>query len=378
MKTRTKILSVAILSTAFCGTAGAVLYGYGPAENWTIAEIMKLQTSVGTNITTFGSSFSAQMQTKFENIISAVAVATKQEALSANIVSDGTREASEQLVNAVRAQRQSDQVAKAFLDYNPATGQGFDPCGTSAKNRTLDVAFADMAARARNRVGTTDVAPGRLVPSVGAAMQQRLAEHRDKFCTASEAQAGLCSTSQLPGGDTNAALLFEPASPSTLQGDARAAYIQHVLGQPDAAIPRSAGGTPAGQEYLLAKNRKDSLLSVPAYSLAMIDAANTRSDELQGKSPNEVLKLRVNQYFGGAEAEKWSGALARQSQRGLLVETAKMAGLEAWVNHEQYKQNQRIEANLAALLVASADRLSVPLEGQYQRVLHETSSRDVR
>ncbi|WP_240533944.1 hypothetical protein [Aeromonas veronii] len=140
--------------------AYAALYGFGPAETWTIQQIAAQTAEVSGNIAAFGTAFSTQMQTKFEQIISSVAVATKQEALSANIVSDGTRQAAEQLVNAVRAQRQSDQVATAYLNYNPATGQGYDPCGTNAKNKTMDIAFESAAVQAKTTVGMTDVAPG--------------------------------------------------------------------------------------------------------------------------------------------------------------------------------------------------------------------------
>lgn len=378
MNFRLKITSIVVGTTLFSSVSYGALYGFGPAEAWTMAQISMLTASVSANIGTFGSTFAAQMETKFETIISSVAIATKQEALSANVVADNNRSTSEQLVNAIRAQRQNDSVAKAYLDFNAATGQGFDPCGTNAKNKTMDLAFTTMTAKAKAAVGSYDSAPGRLVASTAQAMQDRLATHRNKFCTSAEANAGLCSVSSLPGGDTNAALLFEPADEQSLETEARQAYIQHVMGPPDQALDKTAGATPAGEAFMVQKNRKDSLMSVPAYSLAMIDAANTRSAEFGGKSPNEVLKLRVNQYFGGNEAEQWSGNLARQSQRGLLVEAVKMGGLEVWLHQKQYEQNQRLSANLAALVVASSDRLSGPLEYEYQKVLSNTAAQSVK
>ncbi|WP_240158384.1 hypothetical protein [Pantoea sp. Tr-811] len=360
------------------GVSYGALYGFGPAEAWTELQIGLLTTSATTNIAAFGTSFGAQMTYKFEQIISAVAIATKQEALSANVVADNNRQTSEQLVNAVNAQQQNSAMAKAYLDFNGATGQGFDPCGTVAKNKSMDIAFTTMAAKAKVAVGSLDASPGRLVPSTAQAMQQRLKEHRDKFCSAAEADAGLCTLSTLPGGDTNAALLFEPADENSLTTEARTAYIQHVMGPPDEALSKAAGATPAGEAYMAQKNRKDSLLSVPAYSLSMINAANTRSTEFGGKSPNEVLKLRVNQYFGGKEAAQWSGNMARQTQRGLLVEAAKMGGLEVWIHQQQYEQNQRLMANLATLVIASSERLEAPLESRYQKVLSENATRTMQ
>ncbi|MFP3329750.1 MULTISPECIES: hypothetical protein [Pseudomonas] len=378
MNFRLKLASIVVGSTMLSSVSYGALYGFGPAEAWTIAQIELLTGTVSANIGAFGTSFGSQMTYKFEQIISAVAIATKQEALSANVVADNNRQTSEQLVNAVRAQQQNSAVAQAYLDFNAATGQGFDPCGTVAKNKSMDIAFSTMAAKAKASVGELDASPGRLVSSTGQAMQQRLKQHRDKFCTEAEANAGLCSLSTLPGGDTNAALLFEPAEENSLTTEARTAYIQHVIGPPDQALTKDAGATPAGETYMMQKNRKDSMLSIPAYSLSMINAANTRSKAFGDKSPNEVLKLRVNQYFGGKEAEQWSGNLARQTQRGLLMEAAKMGGLEVWIHQQQYEQNQRLLANLATLVVASSDSLDATLEARYQKVLSENAARSVK
>ncbi|MEM8515182.1 hypothetical protein RCH14_004542 [Massilia sp. MP_M2] len=369
----------AILATCFVsGSAGAALYGFGPAESWTIAQITKLSTAISSQIGTFGTTFGANMAVKFEQAISAVAVATKQESLGASIVSDASRDSAAQLVNAVRAQRSSDQIASAMLDFNPATGQGHEPCLTTAKNRTLDAAFDALGRVAKANVAALDLAPGRMVSSVGAAMTQRLATHRDKFCTQGEASAGLCSLSSLPGGDTNASLLFEPTDPGSLQQQAQQAFTQHVLGAPDAMIAKEAGQTPAGQHYMLTKNSKDALLSIPAYSMSMIQAANTRSPDLANKSPNEVLKLRVNQYFGGKEAQDWSKTLTAQSERGLMVEAAKLGGLEVWLHHKQYQQNQRLEMNLAALVLAQSEEAKRNVSTRYDRMARDTASSAIR
>jgi hypothetical protein len=184
--------------------------------------------------------------------------------------------------------------------------------------------------------------------------------------------------SSLPGGDTNGALLFEPTDPNSLQQQAQQAYMQHVLGAPDELIAKEAGATPAGQQYMLAKNSKDALMSIPAYSLSMIEAANTRSSELGNKSPNEVLKLRVNQYFGGKEAQDWSKTLTAQSERGLMVEAAKLGGLEIWLHHKQYLQNQRLELNLAALAIAASDEAKANTEARYQQMMRDNATSAIK
>lgn len=364
-----QFLLVAGVSLVVSTAALATLPGGGPAELWTETEIAKETGSVASSITGFGTSFGAALQQKFEMLISAVAIATKQEALAANQVAEANRTSAMQFANAAKAQRLNDSAVKAWLDYSPRTGHGYNPCGTIAKNQSMDMAFDGLPGAAEARMGTLTVSPGRMVASTPAALQQRLATHRKLFCTPAESAAGLCSTSSIPGGDTNASLFFTGVAPGSLQAKARQSYMEHVLGAPDQAVAPSAGQSAAGAAYLVAKGRKDSLLSIPAYSLAMIDQANTQSPQYGNQSANDMLKLRVNAYFGGAEAQDWSRALATQGTRGLLVEQARMNGLEAWIHERQYEQNQRIEANLAALLLASSDRMKGSVDEMYRRAV---------
>ena len=360
------------------GVAYGALYGGGPAETWTIGMISALTGAVVAQLAAFQALFMAQSQLRFEQLISAVAVATKQEGVSANQVVDATRNAGQTLVNAVRAQRINDATIKAYLDYSPTTGQGYDACGTIVRNRTLDKAFDDVPGLARQTVAQLDAAPGATVDSRVGAMANRLNMHRTKFCTPAEASAGLCSVGSVPGGDTNAGLLFTGVDIESDEALARKAFIQTVIGAPDERISSDAGKSPAGQAYLFEKNRKDSLLSIPAYSLAMIDANNTRTEAYGGKSPNEMMKLRVNQYFGGKEAQQWSSSMAAQTTRGLIVEATKMAGLEVWMRHKQYEQGQRLEANLAALVLGSTDEMQADVDRKHQAVLKQTAAQAVK
>lgn len=343
--------------------AYAALYGGGPAETWTKTQLSQLVTSVNADITGFGASFGAQMQTTFETLLSAVAIATKQEALAGSTVSDSVQQAAEQFMNAQTAQNTSDQVTKAWINYSGATGQGFDPCGTLAKNKSLVKVFTSLRSNAFDAMMKADNAPGRLVNRVDA-LNQRVAQHREKFCTESESKAGICNKSDLPGGDSNGALLFAPVEQNSLEYQGRSAFIQNVIGDPDDAISQNAGKTAAGQTYGLTKARKDALLSIPAYSLNMIGSSNTRSPAFDNQSPSEMLQARANAYFGGKEAEQWAAALARQAPRGLLVEGSKMEGMQAWINYQSFQQNQRMISNLAALQISAIAPIQAQLDKQ--------------
>jgi len=371
---RAIVVTAIAASLLVSGVAYAALCGGGPAEAWTIGMITALTNAVVGQIGSFTVAFMAESQIRFEQVISALAVATKQEGISANQVVDASRNAGETLLNAVRAQRINDAAVKAYVDYSPQTGQGYDACGTLARNRSLDKAFGDAPARARNRVATLDAAPGALVESRVKSMADRLNMHRSKFCTQSEADAGLCSVGSVPGGDANAALLFAGASNTSDEALARKAFIQNVIGAPDQKITQDAGKSQAGQAYLAAKNKKDALMSIPAYSLAMIDANNTRTDEYNGTSPNEMMKARVNAYFGGKEAQQWAVGLAKEAPRGLILEANKMAGLEVWLRQQQYEQGQRLEANLAALVLTGTDEMQADVDRKHAAVLQQTAT----
>ncbi|QTP13345.1 hypothetical protein [Serratia symbiotica] len=356
------------LGLSLTSVGGAALYGFGPAEAWTQAQISALVSAANSDIGSFTTSFGTQLTTTFEQLISAVAVSTKQEALASNQVSDTTMQAAQQLLNATTTQNTNDQVVKAVLDFSGSTGQGYQPCIVLYKNKSLDHAWDGIPQSVKKRMARSPLSSGSMVSSVTDEMQSRLKSHRDKFCSDGEQKAGLCSTSSLPGGDTNAATLFEPAAKDSLVDQARTAYIDNVLGEPDEKINAKAGKSQSGQTYMLSKARKDAFLSIPSYSLNMIAEANTQSAQFDNKSPNEMLQLRVNQYFGGKEAQQWAATLTRQQPRGLLVELAKIEGTNAWINQKQYEQNQRIIANLAAQQLLMAEPLKTNLDLKAQRM----------
>ena len=108
-------------------------------------------------------------------------------------------------------------------------------------------------------------------------------------------------------------------------------------------------------------------MSVPAYSLAVIDESNTRRPEFNNLSANELMKKRVDQYFGGEEASAWSSSMAKQRMRGLLVEANRLASLENWMLHKDYQRTQRMEANLAALAIATVEMNRAHSEGNGER-----------
>lgn len=303
----------------------------------------------------FQEAFGLQIDQTQANIRSYVKIATAQDAASSKNVVDSIVRSGQALADAMQNQEIADDVADATADVHWLTGHGYDPCGTAYRVESMDMGFDMARERARRTVADADAAPGKLVDSSVKVMEERLRKHREKFCSASEAAAGQCTQSEVPGGDVNAALLFEPADENSLKAEARKAYIDHVLGEPDQKTEKEAGSSSAGEQYFLDKSRKDSLMSTAALSFAKIDADNTRTQELNGKSPNELMKDMVNQYFGGERGRDWAQRMTMQRMRGLLAEANRMAALENWMRYRNYERALRMEASLASLSLAATN-----------------------
>ena len=376
MNKKTKIIIAVAVSSGMIGLAVAGLVPSGPAEIWTIGAISALTTTSVGAITAFGTAFSTSMQMNFERIISAIAVATKQEAISANNVGEGMQKSAQVLVTAIKSQNQAEDIAQTAMNYAPDTGQGFQPCQTMQRNQSLSTAFNDMERKIGSEMENMDIdnKAGFIVESKAEALGNRLHKHYKLFCTEAESKQGLCSKSKLAGADINAAYLFEPSLKDSNEDKARQAYIEHILGEPDEPIEGNSNKNIASKVKFVEKIHKDALMSIPAYSLQAVRLANLRQKEYQEYSPNELLKARVNQYFGGQEANQWAGQLARQTERGLLVEALKMHGLETWLHQKQYEQNQRLEANLAALLVIDGKIKQKQLQQQYSKLSNQNTN----
>ncbi len=368
------VLSGAIVASTSGGFVVAGLVPSGPAEAWTIGMITTLVTDSVANIVAFGTTLSVDISNKFENLIKGVAIATKQESTAAQQVSNSINKSSQTLIEAIKMDKQAANVVNAKLNYSPVSGQGFEPAQTHYRNHTLSDAFVELNHKTADEVMNMDIdnRPGFVVKSKAEAMAKRLDQHRRLFCTKTEADQGLCSVSEkLAGADTNASYLFKPSAKDTNEDKARQAYIQHILGEPDEPVFGNLKDDAESKARFVNKIRKDALTSIPAYSLQSIRIANMQTDAYQNYSPNELLHTRVNQYFGGEEAKKWAGTLAGQTERGLLVEALKMHGLETWLHQRQYQQNQRLEANLAALLLINSQSKEQQLQKQYAQLTNQ-------
>lgn len=185
-----KIIAISAIITPI--SALAAIYGGGPAEGWTGEQITQQANTVSANIISWGEGFAGQMENHFEQVISAIAVATKQESIAANLIASNNLKTSQQLVNAVATQQKASEIAEIISKYSPQTGQGYKTCVVIQKNKTLDRAFSDTHLAAQAYVAKLDNALGVLVDSVSNSMSARYKNHLSNFCTDAEDAAGLC------------------------------------------------------------------------------------------------------------------------------------------------------------------------------------------
>jgi hypothetical protein len=308
-------------------------------------------------ISTSTDTLSKFIQDNTEEITKALGVATKQEQVVGESIADTLVRTAQTYMSTLQTVDQNQRIQDAALKYG-VTGQGYRACNVVAKNKELAQAPKEVQVTAATIVSNTGNQPGSLTHDATEERNIRVQEHRDKFCTVTEAQSGVCNLSDLPGGDTNASLLFQAVYPDSKEAEARVAVRRNMLGERDAALPVASARSPAGQEYLFALNHKASMLAFPAYSLAVIDAQNLKqfADEKGDlQSANDILEKTVSRYYGGQEALEWQKSMLAQEPRGLLVEAARIEGLEVWMDQQSYEQGLRMEGLLAALVLSTAE-----------------------
>lgn len=339
-------------------TSSTVTQGLADLDRAVLAKVMKQSASYTTTI---------KDNTSVLN--EAIKTSVTQEALSAQQVSNADKNARQMGVAAVQAQKLSDDFIDVRLNYGAATGQGHNVCQVYTENKQLDNATKSAVVVARNKVMNTDNAPGRLASSNIGSLKERQAIHDANFCSPEEVESGDCEkVSSVAGADSNANVLFTSSKPGTKVSAAKAAVRQNILGKPDLSIPSSVAGTISGQAYLANVNQKTALSAFPAYSLAYLESMSEVRDDLKdekgvAQSPNDVLFNTVTRYYGGADSKEWTKSMIAQQPRGLMVELAKMEGLGAWMDYQEYLANQRLEGNIAAMTLTAA----LPMEETLNR-----------
>lgn len=122
--------------------------------------------------------------------LSALAISVKQSAVAANQIADGEMNTRKQLAVAMGAVMTSERVREVVKNYDPTLGQPMLLKCEAQFDRRLQVEVVAQAAR-NTRVLVSNYAAAS-TPSRAAAERDVLNQHRELFCSVSEAKQGLC------------------------------------------------------------------------------------------------------------------------------------------------------------------------------------------
>lgn len=363
-------------------------------------------------------------------VTSAIFVLSNQKAMSTTQVNQALKNNTQVQANALQAVAQAERYRQAIRDYGP-TGVGHQICKVSIERSGVTETTKDTQAAIADMVSSEITARAGKYGNRGEAMAERLALHNKYYCTDGQAKAGMCKAQGDRGGKSlSAATLFQPSDYLSSEYNDKSALINNMVGLPDDPIPREQAATEAGQAYTDLKRRKDAIKSVAMVSLKAIqadwssvpktdthepptpsaaaaltagvktekeqlaktapstDVKNIASaetpqpppattEELKNQSLMEQVKHDVSRYLGGGkEYEDWSKTLVGQEEKGVLTEVVKVKALRLYMQVQQYKQLQRMEAMLAANVAATTENSGMAgrVEAQRQIAVRQTIS----
>lgn len=380
------MLIASIVSTGSISAHAAAVYNYQNANNQMKNKLnehnQKNKEKLRNKFREHTKGYTDNINTNTEKVIEAIRVATSQEAISSVQTAKADKNAKQVLVSALLADAQTEAALDAMLRFSPNMGQGYAACTVLAENSQVAQVMDTVQDQAAHKVDEIDSSPNAMAANFSDAYKNRARIHNDNFCTDVEGEQGTCTPAPeaIQGADSNAATLMVSAPAGSDVARAKQAVRQNILGSPVVAIPSSVAETANGQAYLYAVNHKTALSSFPAYSLAYLESMSEVREDVKDadgnpQSPNDMLFNTVSRYYGGKDAGEWQAAMISQQPRGLLVELAKMEGLGAWMDYQEYLSMQRMEGNLAAMTLVAALPMEQRLKKQRLRV-QNNSARD--
>ena len=365
-------LSVAVSAYAWCPPQYQEAWVY-PAFAWSASTI------TGT-ITALDLALSAQLWFQSERLISAVAILTKQKAVAANQISDGLRNTNQNIAVSLNALAQAERVKKARFEYGGDFGQGYSPCYVFQGRLGISRAESDLngmtAAALRTEV---QAAPGRFANPVNA-QKEMLEQHNALFCTKDQADSGLCSApGSLAGASLNVATLFKPTAGEEDLTKAKVAFINNMAGLPDGEVPQGGSGSEVAASYQQAKIQKDAVRSSALASLKQIQLETTSGQDGEhshGDLPlSKQYENEIKRYAGNTpEYQNWSRVMAAQNDRGAMVELLKIKALDLSLQERQYRQWERMEAQLASAVAAKLKSQSRKSDAAANAALRQTAT----
>lgn len=298
----------------------------------------------------------AQMTLAYQRMMSAIKVDTSQQNVDGQKVSSAISKSDEALAGVMTQSDVNRQITQAHADYGP-DGQSVNACESAGMIDEASSAMSVYKASAREYVTPDRVyaAPGS-TKTPAEAISASLENHRSKYCSSSEAAAGLCSSAgSQAGADVNIATLLSASA----SDDAKDALVNNLVGLPLPKPTPQESNTPRGSLMMVDSMRAEAIRSPAMVSLAAIRAMNGEGggEDAHDASFNSALDNLLNVYGGGNGYSAWYSALATKNERGLMQELNKLRALSIKLRTFRSESNTRIAATMAAILAAEADRM---------------------
>jgi hypothetical protein len=270
-------------------------------------------------------------------LVSAIRVHTRQQSMNAEREVTMEKSSQEALATTVTQQAMREKIVTAKEQYSYETGQGVSACDSVALFNDTTEAFKNAEDKARNDIKNTDNAPGKATSS-GTAMKNRL-KNKNVY---------------------DASVLFEGGDESKQN-----AVIEHLAGIPLDYPDQTVPGVDADMMIMRAR-RVEALRSVALSSLSFVKAMSQSSghgdistegaqnNSGSNKSYNEVLDEILDKYAGGEKYQDWSVKLVGQSERGLLLELARIRSISLQLRQQQLEQQKRLSVIISTMLAVEA------------------------
>lgn len=249
--------------------------------------------------------------------------------------------------------------AEAQLRFEPSPRNCFEAAGGTGSG--VASAGAAQALRSFN----TDFAKRTLfTPNTSAAVGKIYDDHVIKYCSQQDVELGRCPSPVDPymqNADVRADATLNTSSYTQDQVAAAQAFVNNVVNPiPTQNIPKNWESTSQGKTFVAGQYIEQARASVAANSLNAAVAERTPihglgSAVMLNKADVSRLELMESQVRGRFESPLWYKMIAGFGMENLLREVVKIRAMQAQMDLDNYKRNERIEAVLATQLAISVE-----------------------
>lgn len=250
--------------------------------------------------------------------------------------------------------------ADAQTRYEPSPRQCFEAAGGAG----VGVAQAG-AAQALRTMNSSFASRTLFTPNTSAAVGKIYDDHISKYCSQQDVDLGRCSRPVDPSmqnADVRADSTLNTSSYTSDQIAAAQAFVNNVVNpMPTQNIPKNWESTSQGKTFVAGQYIEQARASVAANSLNASIAERTPiqglgSAAMLNKADVSEMELIESQVRGRFESPAWYKMIASLSLENMMREVVKIRALQAQMDLNNYRRNERIEALLATNLAISVEQ----------------------